>query len=189
MRSWFRIGLRLGLLAGVAFAIVVTMRSRRAEDSGSRAVGVHGDWPDVPRAPAAQDHHPHGRVTVPMEAAPLGAPPAVETTTPGPAEPEVPLPAEHLDAETTGAPAAGAAGAKKAAKKAAAPVKKAAKKAAAPVKKAAKKAAAPVKKAAKKAAAPVRKADPKAAPPRSAEPPGPSPEAGPDGQAGAPPAP
>lgn len=110
MRSWFRIGMRLGVLAGVAFALVVATRSRRsgggAGGPGGLATGVHGQWPDVrpasagaPTEGAAGDHHPHGRVTVPRQAAPLGAPPAVASEGPGPAEPEAPEPREHLDSE------------------------------------------------------------------------------------------
>ena len=173
MRSWFRIGLRVGLLAGVAFAVVVTLRSRRTDGGGNASVGVHGDWPDVRRSPDGADHHPHGRVTVPLEAAPMGAPPAVETTQPGRDEPEVPEPTEHLDEELTGrtpapasappavaprVPEATPAKAENRVKKAA---KKAAKTAAAPAKKtmaAAKKTAAPVKKAPAKAKSTTKKA-------------------------------
>jgi outer membrane biosynthesis protein TonB len=125
LRSWFRVGLRLGVLAGAVFAVVLAARSRRnatqpgagpgragpggADPDGTgRATGVHGQWPDVRRAeaPVEGDHHPHGRVTVPREAAPLGAPPAVATDPPGPTDPEVPEPQEHLDEETRPAPAA-----------------------------------------------------------------------------------
>jgi hypothetical protein len=112
VKSWFRIGLRLGVLAGAVFAIVLAARSRRGDGQGSLATGVHGDWPGVrpapaPDAPPAGDHNPHGRVTVPREAAPMGAPPAVATPGPGPAEPEASEPSEHLDAEqaAAGAPA------------------------------------------------------------------------------------
>jgi len=112
MRSWFRIGLRVGVLAGVVFAFVVATRSRRGAGPGSLATGVHGQWPEVrPATPASPadgapgDHHPHGRVTVPREAAPMGAPPAMATGDPGPAEPEAREPAEHLDSERTAASA------------------------------------------------------------------------------------
>ena len=138
LRSWFRIGLRVGVLAGVAFAVVVATRSRRGPGQGGLATGVHGQWPEVrPAGPSpatdgtAGDHHPHGRVTVPREAAPMGAPPAVATREPGPAEPEAREPAEHLDSERTEASGATEAPARPAAPaKKAAPRKAAAKKAA-----------------------------------------------------------
>lgn len=119
MRSWFRVGLRLGVLAGAVFAVVLATRSRRSPtqpgagpgrsgpdptgpQAAGRATGVHGQWPEVARAGTSVegDHHPHGRVTVPREAAPLGAPPALATDPPGPTEPEAPEPREHLDEET-----------------------------------------------------------------------------------------
>ena len=112
MRSWFRIGLRVGVLAGAVAALVLAARSRRGGGQGSLATGVHGEWPDVRRAGPAPphqptgDHHPHGRVTVPREAAPMGAPPAVDTRDRGPAEPEAAEPREHLDSETVGTGAA-----------------------------------------------------------------------------------
>ena len=112
MRSWFRIGLRVGVLAGVVAAVVLAARSRRGGAQDSLATGVHGEWPDVRRAGPSHeagstgDHHPHGRVTVPREAAPMGAPPAVDTRDRGPAEPEAPEPREHLDSEEAGSAAA-----------------------------------------------------------------------------------
>ena len=139
MRSWFRIGLRVGVLAGAVFALVVATRSRRGGGQGGLATGVHGQWPEVRPAPppspadgAVGDHHPHGRVTVPREAAPMGAPPAMATRDPGPAEPEAREPAEHLDSESVAAPAAAPARAAPAAApaKKAAPRKAAARKAA-----------------------------------------------------------
>src|SRR6185312_12952721 len=80
----FRMGLRLGLLAGIVAALILAFQSRRRNQAeAGDAVGVHGDWPAVPRRSGAApsepvgDHHPHGRVAVPMEAAAMGAPPAV----------------------------------------------------------------------------------------------------------------
>jgi hypothetical protein len=109
VRSWFRIGLRVGVLAGAAFALVVAARTRRSDGQGSLATGVHGQWPDVRRSGAdpdghsTGDHHPHGQVTVPREAAPMGAPPAVASRDTGPAEPEASEPREHLDSEEAAA--------------------------------------------------------------------------------------
>ena len=97
----FRIGLRLGVLAGLGAAIYAALKTRRPSGGDSRdATGVHGDWPAVTRRPpeASGDHHPHGRVAVPMEAAAMGAPPAVsDPVRPRAPEPEVPVPAEQLD--------------------------------------------------------------------------------------------
>lgn len=159
MKSWFRIGLRVGVLAGAVFAIVVATRSRRGTgQGGGLATGVHGEWPDVRRAGPAPDsqptgdHHPHGRVTVPREAAPMGAPPAVATPDRGPAEPEPSEPTEHLDSERTGAPRASASAPP------AAP-------APAPVKKAAPRKAAARKAATASAGAPWVEPDGKACPP------------------------
>ena len=145
----FRVGLRLGLLAGAVCAVVLALRARRSGGAGG-AVGVHGDWPSVPRSPAAGpagaphaegDHHPHGRVTVPLEAAGMGAPPAVAGRLPSTPEPDVPVPREHLDSENGPARAPAAPPAPAPAKKA--PARKAATKKAAARKATAKQAPAP----------------------------------------------
>lgn len=145
----FRVGLRLGLLAGAVCAVVLALRARRS-GSGEGAIGVHGDWPSVPRSPAAGpagaphaegDHHPHGRVTVPLEAAGMGAPPAVAGRLPSTPEPDVPVPREHLDSENGPARAPAAPPAPAPARKA--PAKKAAAKKASARKATAKQAPAP----------------------------------------------
>ncbi|HVA42501.1 MAG TPA: hypothetical protein VNF50_03375 [Acidimicrobiales bacterium] len=174
----FRIGLRLGVLAGLGAAIYATMKARKPAGGGSTdATGVHGDWPAVTRRPpeASGDHHPHGRVAVPMEAAAMGAPPAVsDPVHPRSPEPEVPVPAEQLDRPDphpgslphvpTPAPPAPA----PAQPKAVAPVKKAAPRKAPAKKAAAAQTAAPPAKAAppaaKKAPAPAAAKPAKAAP-------------------------
>ncbi|MHB1445133.1 MAG: hypothetical protein ACYCZV_05675 [Acidimicrobiales bacterium] len=170
----FRIGLRLGVLAGLGVAIYAAVKARRPTVTGSGdATGVHGDWPAVTRRPsdAPGDHQPHGRVAVPVEAAAMGAPPAVsDPVHPRAPEPEVPVPAERLDRPdphpgslphlSTPAPVP---------PKGVAPVKKAP-----PRKARAKKAVAPVRKTrspAKAAPPPAKKAAPpapakKAAPPK-----------------------
>ena len=87
MKASFRVGVRLGLLAGLVLAVVVALRSRRHGRAAAPGAGIPGD------------HHPHGRVTVPLEAAGMGAPPSMATRPAGPPEPEVPEPSEHLDSE------------------------------------------------------------------------------------------
>jgi hypothetical protein len=171
----FRMGLRLGLLAGITAAVVLALQSRRrSQDDARHATGVHGDWPAVTRRPGAPpsppvgDHHPHGRVAVPVEAAAMGAPPAVaDPARRADPEPEVPEPRERLDRPDPhpgslphlerAAPAPPPPAAKKAVKKMAAAkaavVKKVGATTAEPVKK-----AAAAKKASPKKASPVKKA-------------------------------
>jgi hypothetical protein len=111
VKKSFRIGLRLGVLGGMVMAVVYAVRGRRSAQA-PMATGVHGQWPPVARADTAPvhkgDHHPAGRVQVPAEAAPMGAPPAISGPDNGlPAEPEVPVPKERLEASPAGSSEAG----------------------------------------------------------------------------------
>jgi hypothetical protein len=73
VRTSFRAGVRLGLLAGVGAAVAAALRSSRRSPVGVTDTETYGD------------HHPHGRVTVPPEAADLGAPPSLAPDVPAPA--------------------------------------------------------------------------------------------------------
>lgn len=146
IRRSFRFGLKLGLLAGIAFAVMKTIQSRRPEPEAR--FGSPASWPPVePASPPVVHtpevvHHPE-----PVRVAPPPAAPAYEPDPDG-----LPLVAgdaadRWVDAKEGWAEAEPAAVTPKpAAKKAAGAAKKAVKKAVA------KKAAASAKKAAKKAA-------------------------------------
>lgn len=174
MRTSFRYGVRLGLLAGICFALYLAVKTRRTEPAATQATGVDGRWPEVtprpgaertreagagtrPSAPSGTTHPPghpptHMPVSVPEEASALGAPPAVSTPAATAPEPGADV-APTTPAPTPPAPpAAPTAPAGPAPTIAAPTAKKAAAKKAAAVKSAAKKAVAK-KEVAKKAAA------------------------------------
>jgi hypothetical protein len=70
VRRSFRFGIRLGLLAGIGFAIVKMLQSRRASDTGPTFTAQPAPFPPAPTA----------RTTTPAEAPSAPAPP------PAPAE-------------------------------------------------------------------------------------------------------
>jgi hypothetical protein len=132
IRRSFRFGLKLGLLAGIAFAVMKTLQSRRP-DTDER-FGSPASWPPLEPTSPPVVHTPE----VVRQPAPVTVTPVPEPEPePEPDPNAIPLVAGDAADRWIERPPA---------KKAAAAVKKAAKKAAAPVKKAA------AKKAAKKAA-------------------------------------
>lgn len=136
IRRSVRFGIRLGLLAGIAFALFKLIQGRRSASELGRPLG---EWAPAPTpSPNLPKPPPEPELVQPVILEEIVAKKGLAGRA---------APAEEADAPPPTIASVGESVIKKAT-----PVKKAAKRAAA------KKAAAPVKKAAKKAAAPVKKA-------------------------------
>ncbi|MDQ4067978.1 MAG: hypothetical protein M3203_00630 [Actinomycetota bacterium] len=147
IRRTFRLGIRLGLMAGIAFALFKLVRSRRsASEWGSPST----DWAPAPRPANLPEPPPEPELIQPVILEEVVANRPLERLAPVD-EPATPPPGSAARAEEAKAPGAPAAPPEAAVKKATPAKRAATKKAADPAKKkapATKKAADPAKKAA-----------------------------------------